>query len=150
MYFPNGKNSRSQRKGCKTEFLPDDSVVNNLPANAGDSFYPWVRKIPWRKKWRSTPVFLPGKYYGQRSLVGCSPRGCKGSDTTEWLTLALFHFTTQRAQMLWNMGKFISVFLGLVKWECIHIIMGKLSCDCLCFLTLWLERNSEEMMRKPW
>ena len=40
MYFPNGKNSRSQRKGCKTEFLPDDSVVNNLPANAGDSFYP--------------------------------------------------------------------------------------------------------------
>ena len=33
-------------------------------------FDPWVRKIPWRGKWQPTPVFLPGKYYGQRSLVG--------------------------------------------------------------------------------
>ena len=36
-------------------------------------FDPWVGKIPWRKKWQSTPVFLPGKSHGQRSLVGCSP-----------------------------------------------------------------------------
>ena len=33
-------------------------------------FNPWVRKIPWRRKWQPTPVFLPGKFYGQRSLVG--------------------------------------------------------------------------------
>ena len=31
----------------------------------------------WRRKWQPTPVFLPGKYYGQRSLVGYSTRGCK-------------------------------------------------------------------------
>ena len=37
---------------------------------------PWVRKIPWRRKWQPTPVFLPGKPHGQRSLVGYSPWGC--------------------------------------------------------------------------
>ena len=41
-------------------------------------------RIPWRRKWQSTPVFLPGKSRGQRSLVGCSPWGHKESDTTEW------------------------------------------------------------------
>ena len=46
---------------------------------------PWVRKIPWRRKWQPTPVFLPGEYHGQRSLAGYSPWGCKESDTTEWL-----------------------------------------------------------------
>ena len=37
----------------------------------------WVRKIPWSSKWQPTPVFLPGEYHGQRSLVGYSPCGCK-------------------------------------------------------------------------
>ena len=37
----------------------------------------WVRKFPWRRKWHPTPVFLPGKPHGQRSLVGYSPRGLK-------------------------------------------------------------------------
>ena len=43
----------------------------------------WVRKIPWRRKWQSTPVFPPGESYGQRSPVGDSPWGCKESDMTE-------------------------------------------------------------------
>ena len=43
----------------------------------------WVRKIPWRRKWQPTPVFLPGKSHGQRSLVGYSPWGRKELDTTE-------------------------------------------------------------------
>ena len=38
-------------------------------------FSPWVRKIPWRRKWKSTPVFLPGKLHGQRSPAGYNPRG---------------------------------------------------------------------------
>ena len=40
-------------------------------------FDPWVRKIPWRKKWQPTPVFLPGKFHGQKSLEGYSPWGHK-------------------------------------------------------------------------
>ena len=41
-------------------------------------FIPWVRKIPWRKKWQPTPVFFPGKSHGQRSLAGDSSWGHKG------------------------------------------------------------------------
>ena len=48
-------------------------------------FDPWVGKIPWRRKWQSTPALLPGKSHGQRSLVGYSPWGCKELDTTERL-----------------------------------------------------------------
>ena len=40
-------------------------------------FNPWVEKIPWRRKWQHTPVFLPEKYHGQRSLAGYSPWGHK-------------------------------------------------------------------------
>ena len=41
-------------------------------------FYPWVQKIPWRRKWQPAPVFLPGNSHGQRSLVGYKSPGCKG------------------------------------------------------------------------
>ena len=49
-----------------------------------DGFNSWVRKIPWRRKWRPTPVFLLGKSHGQKSLMGYSPRGHKrvGHDLT--------------------------------------------------------------------
>uniref|UniRef100_A0AC11ESQ7 Ribosomal protein S25 n=1 Tax=Ovis aries TaxID=9940 RepID=A0AC11ESQ7_SHEEP len=40
----------------------------------------WVRSLPWRRKWQSAPVLLPGKSHGQRSLVGYSPWGCRESD----------------------------------------------------------------------
>ena len=46
-------------------------------------FDPWMGKIPWRRKWQPTPVFLPGKSHGQRSLAGYSPWGCKELDMTE-------------------------------------------------------------------
>ena len=42
----------------------------------------WVRKIPWRRKWQPTPVFLPGKSHRERHLVGYSSRGRKESNTT--------------------------------------------------------------------
>ena len=48
-------------------------------------FDPWVREIPWRRKWQSTSVLFPGKSHGQRSLVGYGPWGSKESDTTERL-----------------------------------------------------------------
>ena len=44
-------------------------------------FDPWVRKIPWSRKWQPAPVFLPGESHRQRKLVGYSPWGCKESDT---------------------------------------------------------------------
>ena len=46
-------------------------------------FNPWVRKIPWSRKWQSTPVFLPGEFHGQKSLEGYSPQSRTESNTTE-------------------------------------------------------------------
>ena len=46
-------------------------------------FDPWVRKNPWRRAWQPTPVFSPGKFYGQKSLAGYSAWGHKDSDATE-------------------------------------------------------------------
>ena len=49
---------------------------------------PWVRNIPWGRKWQPTPVFLPGEFHGQRSLVGYSLQGHEELDTTERLSTA--------------------------------------------------------------
>ena len=70
--------------------FPGGSVVKNPPANAADtkdtSSIPGAGRFPWRRKWQPTPVFLPGKSHGQKSLVGYSPWGRKESDTTEQLS----------------------------------------------------------------
>ena len=56
--------------------FPGGTVAKNLPANAEDTrdvcFDPWVGMLLWRRKWLPTLVFLPAKFHGQRSLVGCS------------------------------------------------------------------------------
>ena len=52
-------------------------------------FDPWIRKIPWRRKWQPIPLFLPGKFHGQRSLAGHSPCGHKVLATTEHTFLFL-------------------------------------------------------------
>ena len=46
-------------------------------------FDPWVRKIPWSRKWQPTPVFLPGKSHGPESMAGYNPWGCKEADMTK-------------------------------------------------------------------
>ena len=67
--------------------LPGGSVGKESACNAGDAgkcgFNPQVGKIPWRRAWQPTPLFLPRESHGQRSLMGCSPQGRKESDTTE-------------------------------------------------------------------
>ena len=47
------------------------SVVKNLPARR-PRFDPWVVKIPWRRAWQPTPVFLPGEFHGQKSVADYS------------------------------------------------------------------------------
>ena len=51
-------------------------------------FNPWVGKIPWRRAWQPTPVFLPGEFHGQRSLAGYSSWNHKESEMTERLSTA--------------------------------------------------------------
>ena len=56
-------------------------IVKNLPAMQEMGVHPWVGKIPWKRKWQPTRVFLPGEFHGQ-SLVGYSLWGHKESDMT--------------------------------------------------------------------
>ena len=65
-------------------------MAKRLPTMWETGFDLWVGKISWRRKWQPTPVLLPGKSRERRSLVGCSPWGRWGSDTTERLH---FHFS---------------------------------------------------------
>ena len=62
-------------------------MLKNLPANAGRlkrlGFHPWIGKIPQRRAWEPTPVFLPGESHGQRRSVGCSPQGHTELEATE-------------------------------------------------------------------
>ena len=59
--------------------------LTHLPGMRETGFDPWVGKIPWRRNWHPTLVFLPGESHGGRSLVGYSPWGLKESDTTKQL-----------------------------------------------------------------
>ena len=76
-------------------------------------FDPWVGKIPWRRKWQPTPVLLPGKSHGGRSLVGYSPWGRKESDRTERLH---FHFKiTERIKFTNQLALSWGGYLGLSR-----------------------------------
>ena len=73
-------------KPKETGGFPGGTGVKNLSAvqrHKKGEFDPWFRKIPWRRKWQITPVFLPGESHGQRSLAGYSSWGHKELDTTE-------------------------------------------------------------------
>ena len=60
-------------------------------------FESWVRKVPWRRKWQPSPVFLPGEFYWQGSLVDYSRCSCKESDMTE-CTCTLYNILTKRCE----------------------------------------------------
>ena len=58
----------------------------------GHRFHLWVRKIPWRKEWQPTQVFLSGEFHAQKSLVGYSPWGCKELDMAEHVHISSLYF----------------------------------------------------------
>ena len=64
-------------------------------------FDPWVRKIPWSRKWQPTPVFLPGKFHGQRSLVGYSPWGQTRLSTALHFTPGSTEDISERILEIW-------------------------------------------------
>ena len=70
---------------------------------------------PMRRKWQPTPVFLPGKFHGQRSLAGNSPWGYKELDTTEWLRnectllyITHYHIRTWNVRLRFRASVFIA------------------------------------------
>ena len=90
--------NRAQVKGLtfKHDILPQYMECRSFPGGASGKeptcqrrsgkrhrFDPWVGKIPWRKGWQPTPVFVPGESHEQGSLVGYSPWGRKELDMTD-------------------------------------------------------------------
>ena len=90
----------------------------------------------WRSKWQPTPVLLPGKFHGQKSLVGYSPWGHKELDTTERL-----HFTQDRyacdelslflsENVFSNLSHVINIVTGFTFLElCFLSVCGKILSD---------------------
>ena len=102
-------------------------------------FNPWVRKISRRREWQPTPVFLPGKSHGQRSLACYSPWGCKELDMTEQLTKHTHSWIISKNYLsflpptLQMLGKqdilyIVSALQGLIIWRRIRITK-KIQCN---------------------
>ena len=77
-------------KHCSTSTGFPGGASGEESAYKRHSFDPWVRKVPWRRTWQPTLVFLPGEVHGQRSLAGCSLCGHKELDMTERLKHTCF------------------------------------------------------------
>ena len=82
------------------------SAAKNPPANAGDSgSILGVGKVPRRRQWQPTLVFLPGESYGQRSPVGYSPGGHRELDMTGILTHSMHVYKKESWSLLLNPPK---------------------------------------------
>ena len=88
----------------------------SLRENRRCRFDPWVGKISWRRKWQPTPVFLPGKSYGQRSLAGYSPWGHKEFVMTE-ATEHIVLWASLVAQLVKNLPAMQETWVQSLGWE---------------------------------
>ena len=109
--FPGGTSGKEPTCQCKRQ-----------------GFDSWVGEIPWRRKWQSTSVFLPGKFHGQRRLVGYSPWGHQAFDMSEQLSTHV-HYLSKKYNLL--KSKYF-----LVRTSCIILISyeavkdGRQFCGC--------------------
>ena len=84
-------------------------VKNQLP-KAGDSgFDPWVRNIPWRRNWRPTPVFLPGKSHGLRSLAGYGVIRVRHDLVTKQQQLYIYYIICIHSAVDGHLGCFLTL-----------------------------------------
>ena len=98
--------------------FPGGSMGKESTCNAGDTndgFDPWVGRSPGEGNGQPTPVFLPGKFHGHRSLAGYSPWGCKESDMTEHTrTRAHTHTHTHTSLLSFSVYRFcLPLFITL-------------------------------------
>ena len=110
-------------------------------------FDPWIGRIPWRRQWLPTPVFLPGEFHGQES-GGLQSMGSQRVDTAEWLTLLLLFILVFQEKVIlghdnslisgWNINIFENVCrilescsCDLPTWCCVCVFV----CVCVCVCT---------------
>ena len=89
--------------------------VKRLPTVKQTQVWSLGQEIPWRRKWQPNPVFLPGKSYGQKSLVGYTPWGHKELDMTE--QLAHTHVLIYKLIELYTLNVYIAFYLC----NCTHL-----------------------------
>ena len=104
----------------------------------------------WRRKWQSTPVLLPGKSHGRRSLVGYSPWGRKESDTTEWL-----HFTSQEcAPTKITVTSHRMMSYCLLNWSSASLksrfVRMRYCVDIACFNSEWVQGHIQQQRGGRW
>ena len=102
--------------------FPNGSVVKNHLPMQESGFESWVRKIPGRRKWQTTPVFLPGNSHGQRSLADYSPWGHKSrtwlSDWTATINIFLWWFVLLDIKLrnTWKALSYIKYWTQISWW----------------------------------
>ena len=103
-------NTKIKLRYLKKTMIKEASLVTQRVRNlqcGKPRFDPWVGKIPWRRDWQPTPVFLPGEFHRQRSLAGYSPWGRRESDTTGRLSTHMIFFR-EKLPFLCNPEYFLS------------------------------------------
>ena len=117
------------------EGFPGGSNDKESACNAGN-----LGLIPWGRKWQPAPVFLPGESHGQRSLVGCSPRGHKESDTTERLThthpRTPFNISYKADLLTTNSSIFISLRKIVISFSFLKDTFSRYRSLVCCFFPL--------------
>ena len=96
--FPGGTNGKELTCQCRRHDMWALSLIG---------------KIPWRRAWQLTPVFLPGKVHGQRSLEGYSPWGCKvgHSSVTKQQNWSIFYFIDYYTEGKWKSLSHVQLFV---------------------------------------
>ena len=114
----------------------------------GPRFDPWVRKIPWRREWQP-PVFLPGEFHGQRSLVGYRPWSHKRVNPSKWLTLSLWQFLTKLTIFLLYKSVIQQSHFGIYPRELKTYLHTK-TCTQMFIAALLIIDNTWKQSRYPW
>ena len=114
----------------------------NLRAMQGPRVWSLGLEDPLERKWQPTPVFLPGEFHGQRSLVSYSPWGHKGSDMTAWLTSTL-NIPNENPNFFSVSPVFLPMFVFCCRTEsrapqCIELTHHLFSSGLWQFLSLFL------------
>ena len=118
--------------------FPGGSVVKKYIACQcrGHGFNPWVGRILWRRKWQPTPVFLPGKIHGERSLVGYSPWDHRVRH--EWVTEHTHKHTLLKMLEKVTKNNYSKICLNFLKGERIKaLIILELFFTETCSLIEW-------------
>ena len=100
--------------------------LKHLPAMREIWVWSLRRKIPWRRKWQPTPVFLPGESHGRRRLVGYSPRVTKSRTQLSDFTFT-FHFPLRFLKPAWISGSSRFTYCCSLAWRILSITL--LACE---------------------